>query len=528
MPTASQNPSAGATPHPEVLTDKNLTSWLLIRLGLQHRVALLHGDFLCKVVDLDEGDVLYPADPEGEAKTAFKRLVRRKLLVHLQLPAQALIDARFSDPSWIYSALSADDLNGLLSTRAGLLGRAKGRGDEIDDKTAQRVWADAGGRCMFEGCGDDLTEVPLWTKAARVGYLAHIIASDPKGPRGDPVDSHRLSNDPENIMLMCDAHHRLIDSLAPGNYPASVLHKMRQDHKNMVRRYLDSLAFPRSYAVTLHANLANVPTYFHDSDFIEAILASRKAMAPGVLHYIRRTSQRDDRNSPGFWNAYLHEHENEIRRLVTTFNSAPSGITENFSVFPLHHITTMALAGRIMGEAQGIQVFQYNRDRRAWAWDSGAMPLADDTIAVSALPASRSQEVLITIELTAPIDEDALPDDLKKQIDAGVLPWIRLTTPSPRHDCIAHLKDLDQFAQVARRTINHVQDIMRVQRVHLIAVSPACTIFRFGQMLQAGHHPEYVVYDRAGRDFPFAPALSITGHAVSALDGTQNVTISLR
>lgn len=35
-----------------------------------------------------------------------------------------------------------------------------------------------------------------------------------------------------------------------------------------------------------------------------------------------------------------------------------------------------------------------------------------------------------------------------------------------------------------------------MKKVHLIAVSPASTVFRFGQMLQAGHHPEYLVYDR--------------------------------
>ncbi|ASD20423.1 hypothetical protein CD799_33505 [Pseudomonas aeruginosa] len=446
----------------------------------------------------------------------------------MALPDQELSQARETAPAWDYAALPVDELNALLATRDGVLDRARGRGGDIDEKTAHKVWTDAGGRCMFDGCAEDLSEIPYWNKTGRVGYLAHIIASDPKGPRGSQMDSHRLSNAPENIMLMCDAHHRLIDTFAPSDYPAEVLYEMRRSHRDTVRRYLNSMAFPRSHALTLHANLANVPTYFQDSDFIEAILASRKSMAPGVLHYIRRTSHRDDRNQQGFWGNYLREHEGEIRRLIAAFNSTPDGTTDSFSVFPLHHTATMVLAGRIMGEAQGIQVFQYDRNRRSWAWNAASSHLVPESIQVSGLILQRTNEALITVELTASIDESSIPADLGSRIRYGGLPWIRITTPVPRPDLISTPQDLEQFAHVARRVINHVQDAMRVERVHLIVISPASTVFRFGQMLQAGHHPEYIVYDRAGREYPFVPALSITGHAVSAPDNTQNVSISLR
>lgn len=530
MPPANHPPSIGATSPSDNLADQDLATWLDARLAAGHHVAYIHGGFMCKVLDLDEpSPALHPADPQGQAKKRLKKLVTRRLLQRLELPLQTLQDIHVADPTWIYSPVSSNsEVDILIATRDRLLGRTAGRGPEISDKTAQKVWADAGGRCMFEGCGEDLTEVPLWTGSARVGYLAHIVASDPQGPRGTQEDSHRLANDPENIMLMCDAHHRLIDSFAPGDYPAHILYEMRRGHRDMVRNYLDSLAFPRTRAVTLHANLAYVPTYFHDSELIDAILATGRAMVPGIIHYVRRKTQRDDRNTPGFWTQYLREHEGDIRHLVTGFNSANGAITESLAVFPLHHIATMVLAGRIMGEAQAIQVFQYNRARRTWAWNPAVAPQPAGTFSVSALPEGRVSEVLITIELTAAMDDDAMPPGLRAEIAAGCLPWLRITTPSPRFDCIAHPDDLDQFMQVARRTIGHVQDVMRAHKVHLIAVSPASTVFRFGQMLQPGHHPEYIVYDRAGREYPFVPAFSITGHDVSALDGERPISISLR
>lgn len=329
-------------------------------------------------------------------------------------------------------------------------------------------------------------------------------------------------------MLMCDAHHRLIDSFAPDIYDEPTLVAMRQTHRDMVRGYMESMRFPRAQAITLHANLAYVPTCFHKSEFIEAILATDRAMLPSVAHYVRRTSQRDDRNTPGFWPNYLREHENQIRELVTRFNNPNEAETDELAVFPLHHNATMLLAGRIMGEARAIQVFQYQRDRRSWAWEKNATPRPAGTFNVEGLSSDRTDEALVTIELTACVDEQAMPTELALKIADGQMPWVRITTPNPSFNCIAHPKDLDQFTQVARRAINHLQDVMRVRKVHLIAISPASTVFRFGQMLQAGHHPLYTIYDRASRDDKFVPAFSISGHEVSASDGSLSYRIAIR
>ena len=45
-------------------------------------------------------------------------------------------------------------------------------------------------------------------------YVAHIIAAAPGGERGDPELSYKLSDDTENLMLLCDGHHREIDDPA--------------------------------------------------------------------------------------------------------------------------------------------------------------------------------------------------------------------------------------------------------------------------------------------------------------------------
>lgn len=524
-PPPSAPPST--LPSSQDLGDEDLATWLDRCRTARHPVGYLHSQYVCKVFNLtDSSATLHPSDPETKSKAALRKLAKRGLLQHLQLPLDALNSAITADPTWILTPANEDEIATQVENRKILLGHVSGRGGNISEKTAWQVWGDAGGRCMFAGCGANLTSVPLYNGSARIGYLAHIVASSPDGPRGTP-ESHLLSDRPENIMLMCDAHHRTIDSFAPAEYPADILREMRQSHRDIVRNYLDSLAFPRAKAVTLHANLAGVPTHFHESELIDAILATGRAMLPGVVHYVRRT-QRDDRTLPDFWPHYLETHRHDINTLVSSFTSPSASVSDELAVFPLHHSATMVLAGRIMGEARAIQVFQYHRQRRTWTWDPATTPQPPGMFVVEGLMSDQVDEAVITIELTAYLDEDAIPADLAAKIASGQMPRVRITTPNPGFDCIGHPDDLDQFMVVARRAINHVQDNMRARKIHLITMSPASTLFRFGQMLQPGHHSTYTIYDRAGRDTPFSEAFSISGHEVTASAGGRTTSIPIR
>lgn len=512
---------------PQNLDDTTLAAWLEQCRRAGCTVGYLHAQSLCKVFDTTSPSAqLHPVDPDKKSRAVLKKLAQQNLLQQLDLPLAILTAANAADTSWTLAPVAPDEITTLVDERLRALGRT-GRGADISQLTAWKVWTDAGGCCMFEGCGANLSTIPLYNRAAKISYLAHIIASDPNGPRGTLVDSHRLSNDANNIMLMCDAHHRLIDSFALSDYPAARLYAMRQAHRDLVRSYMDSLAYPRVQAITIHADLAGIPTYFQESDLIGAILETGRAMLPGVVPHLRRTN-RDDRRTPDFWEQYLHEHENQIQLMVSSFNTPGGAGMSELAIFPLHHSATLVLAGRIIGEARPVRVFQYHRHRCTWRWDRNATPQPSGTFTVEGLTSQQANEVLITIELTANLDVNALPVNLSVETSNGRMPWVRIRTLNPNSACIQHPNDLDQFTNIARGAINHVQDVMHVKRVHLIAISPASTVFCFGQMLQAGHHPTYTMYDRPGRETPFVEAFSISGHAVTAGAGAQTTNISLR
>lgn len=504
------------------LKDDALNLWLQTRYSNRSSVVLVYAGHRCKVFDEAIVDAsLRAADPDKESLQTLKKLAKACLLKRVELPANELGQAITANPAWIMLDATSADVAEWMKKREVFFGQ--GRGKAISESTAFLVWHAAASRCMYRGCSEDLGITALTTKKAARAYLAHIIASDPNGPRGETATSHDLSDDPENIMLMCDGHHRLIDRIDEDGHPVELLRDMRRDHVHMVRKMLDGLAFPRTQAITLLADLANIPSAISEKDIRGSMLARELGPLPDVFHAIRRT-QRDDRLLPNFWENLLHEHESAIRDLVVRFGSGGHGclMADTLAVFPLHLIPILALAGRIIGEARPVDVFQYDRHRKSWQWDLAAIHQPANAFQVNEPPDTDADEVLLSIELTASIDERALPETIASRVQDGSIPWVRITATHPDHGCIRHPDDLAQFTTVAREAIRIIQDGIRPSRVHLLGVSPASTLFRFGQLLQAGHHPAYSVYDRPDWNNPFKPGLSIEGQQVTSATSSAN------
>ncbi len=54
--------------------------------------------------------------------------------------------------------------------------------------------------------------------------------------------SHSLADNPDNILLLCETHHRLVDKVAKADYPAATLAAMRRRFCDEATGLLDALA----------------------------------------------------------------------------------------------------------------------------------------------------------------------------------------------------------------------------------------------------------------------------------------------
>lgn len=501
------------------LSDSELASWLAKYVSSKTTIVYIYSRHLFKFYELDAlSPELIIGDLGANSVRKLKTLANKNRLRRLELDYECLEELVKPDPSWKLLDATASDISRQRADRDRILGQ--GRGKAISASTTEKVWRDAGGRCMYRGCGRDLSHTTLTTKQAKIAYLAHIVASDPDGPRGK-IDSHSLSDVPENIMLMCDEHHRLIDRVDVAGHPEDLLAEMRKDHTSRVRLLLDSLSYPSAQIITLLADIAQVPTNVSTTELYGALLARHLGPLPEIKHMLRRT-QRDDRSRIGFWKHFLHEHDSDIREFISFVgNRAPkstSKIPDTLAIFPLHLVPILVLAGRIVGEARKTEIFQYARNLQTWKWPESIHNLESNLTLQHELDReSDFDEAILSFELTSSIDKKCLPRELLDSIESKKIGWIRILSDNPNADFIKSNTDLNIFSDLARQALKEIQDSWRCKIIHVFGLSPASTLFKFGQMLQAGNHSLCRVYDRPAQSEKFIPALDITGEGVSSV-----------
>jgi hypothetical protein len=123
----------------------------------------------------------------------------------------------------------------------------------------------SGNVCAFPDCHLLLTaEGTPDDPVVVLGEMAHIVAESPNGPRGDSPLTTEERNRYENLILLCNQHHQLIDSKeALPKYTVERLHAMKQAHEQWVRRTLAGRAntrpeLPPVVQDTVYSNVLSV------------------------------------------------------------------------------------------------------------------------------------------------------------------------------------------------------------------------------------------------------------------------------
>lgn len=120
----------------------------------------------------------------------------------------------------------------------------------IPTKEMKALIALSGGICAFPGCFKRLLEEGNTDDTAFLGEIAHIVADSRQGPRGISTMSDEDRDKHTNLVLLCGDHHKIIDS-QPRTYSVSVLHRIKEDHENRIRRATSAPSPPQK---TEHTN----------------------------------------------------------------------------------------------------------------------------------------------------------------------------------------------------------------------------------------------------------------------------------
>lgn len=363
------------------------------------------------------------------------------------------------------------------------------RGRSPGQKERILVWGRAAGRCQYHGCGKRLDgDLVTGDLKKNNAYLAHIIASDPGGVRGDPVLSPKLSDDPENLMLMCDAHHREIDDPAKvDRYTVDVLREMKRAHEERIERLLEHSAATPAHVLRIAAAIGDNETAVPIRDCIEAMtpeftLADRRP----IDIKIRDIAQKD--SDPNYYPVAMDALRKKIQREIK--GRFAEDELEHLAVFGFAPMPVLMELGVLLSDLSAVSVFGRHREPSpGWSWPNDREPLEFNCVPGVSGP----KKVALKISVTADIADDRI---LRAVPDEPVSIWdIRSSRRGASE--LRSKADLSRFRELVGKTFDAIKDQHGMDvDLSVFPAAPAACAVEFGRTWQHKVHPAFLVYDQ--------------------------------
>jgi hypothetical protein len=139
-----------------------------------------------------------------------------------------------------------------------------------------KLWYAADCLCSFPGCAVDLGQLAYEDGVAP--SIPHIISPAKDGPRADRTFPREKLNRYENLILLCDRHHKVVDRRPVKEYTAARLRSMKTAHEVHV-------ASQRNVGISSSSLIgsilyANIPRLF--VDFGGRVLSAGTAITTSV------------------------------------------------------------------------------------------------------------------------------------------------------------------------------------------------------------------------------------------------------
>ena len=361
-----------------------------------------------------------------------------------------------------------------------------------------RLWIVSGGRCEFEGCNTPLWHDEVTLQKMNRSYVAHIIAREQNGPRGDQKQSKLLAEDIGNLMLLCDAHHRLIDGDSD-EYSIERLHEMKRSHEERIATLTSLQKNRKSHVILYGANIGGHSFPLSWDMAVGAMLPRYyPAEQPAIEMSLINSPFRD--HEPDYW---VNERNNLSRQYADK-------VRPRLALRDVQHLSVFALApqplliefGRLLSDIPAAEVYQLHREPPNWAWQDRQTSMRYEVIE----PEAEFENVALNLSLSATINDSRITDVLEPATSI----W-RMTIDVPNNDFLKHPDDLREFRRAYRVLIDrikarHGQD----QILHIFPAVPNSVAIEIGRVWMPKADMQYRVYDQNSKLGGFTPTLSST------------------
>ncbi len=359
-------------------------------------------------------------------------------------------------------------------------------------KTRAIIWARAAGRCQYPGCNKSLIgDLISGKENANFGFIAHIVAEEPRGPRGNVMRSLQLADEPSNLMLLCYTHHKLIDVDDVEGHSVQRLLDMKSIHETRIGIVTGIDVDRASHVLRYGAKIGAHESPVSLERVRLAMLPDRYPADGGSIGIeILGNAVQDGENK--FWDV---EPDNLRRQFESQLKPRiASREISHLSVFALGPIPLLIELGRLLCDIVPADVYQLQREPAGWRWAKDAPNIQYQV----SRPTSIDGPVALKLALSATITDDRIMAVLGEKTAI----W-SVTAPNANNDIMRHPNDLAEFRRVMRGLFNEIKTVHgKDALIGVFPAIPVSTAVEVGRVWMPKSDLPLVIYDESrGRGF---------------------------
>lgn len=377
---------------------------------------------------------------------------------------------------------------------------------KIPEPTQKLLWGCTAGRCEFRGCHKPLWKAPTTLQQVNISEVAHIIAFSVYGPRGDKTLSPLLAKDLSNLMLLCDACHKLIDE-RPSDYEVELLRTMKREHEEWIRIVTSGAPDLKSNVVFYGENIGDHGSMFTMKEALAAMLPQRHPSDDhGIAIGLINSSSKD--SDPDFWNIRASELKTKFEQLVRP--RLNTGAIRHVSVFARAPQPLLMLLGSLLGDISDVEVYQRRKEPPSWKWEDKPDPF---TFSVTAPTNQKKGDAALVFALSATVTDERI-----SSVVGNDVPIWRVTIPTPDNDFVRSRAQTEAFRKAMRPLLNQIKAAHGEKAtIHVFPAMPVSLAVDFGRVLNSKSDLPLIVYDENKKLGGFVKALSINTTAPNTL-----------
>lgn len=361
------------------------------------------------------------------------------------------------------------------------------RGKNPSDTTVRMLCGKAAGMCEFEGCNKRLFYDGVTLSKFNNAYVAHIVASSAKGPRGNKEQSHLLSDKLDNLMLMCADHHKLIDTpiTGPRDYPVERLKEMKRAHEEKIEKICSLFNVPKTEVVCFSSPIKGITAVDIDYELAaKAVLPNKQPRSSYGINL--QVESVYPYTSKEYW-------DDCYRQLKFSFdlymnNPIIQRGNADFSVFSVAPIPLIIKLGELIGDKLPCDVYQKTRFPDTWEWQ--AKELTNHFVVDVEKTDSTNGIVALNISLTNHVNNDRI-------LGVGEFEAIyKIRASTTGVDCIKSIEDLSAFWHTYQSVLDEILSKHGAGcQIHLFPAMPVSAAFEVGRRYMLNTHPSVTIFD---------------------------------